>query len=225
MATTLKHLQDLLDFSDTDLAANRRGKLSHDQIDYLKRKTSHERNAVLLIPGAILIGMLTLTDFWLALPAILISLLILAALIGFYEQHLVEIKDQPVLSLPGRLTKVSHTQTVTHFAVDVDGERFVVDRDFYYQIAEGDYTLYLLEETREILGVEPGKARSTSTTKKAASTSKSGTTAKKPATKPKTPQASSTSSSKPATASSKAITSSTADKPAKPRYSSRSKSA
>lgn len=220
MANTLKHLQDLLDFTDADLAANRRGKLSHDQIDYLKRKASHERNAVLLIPSAILIGMLTLTDFWLALPALLISLLILAALIGFYEQHLLEIQDQRVLSLSGRLTKVSHTYTVTHFAVDVDGERFVVDRDFYYQIVEGDYTLYLLEETREILGVEPGKARSASTTKKAASASKSGSTAKKPAAKPKTTQTTSTSRAKPATAAS-----STADKPAKPKYSSRSKSA
>ncbi|MCI0714239.1 MAG: hypothetical protein L0154_29055 [Chloroflexi bacterium] len=216
MATTLKHLQALLDFTDADLAANRRGKLSHDQIDYLKRKASHERNAVLLIPSALLIGMLTLTDFWLALPAILISLLILATLIGFYEQHLLEIKDQRVLSLSGRLNKVSHTHTVTHFAIEVNGERFVVDRDFYYQIVEGEYTLYLLEETREILGVEPGKARSTSTTKKAASPTKSSLANKKPVAKPKTTQTKSSSLAKPAA---------TADKPARPKYSSRSKSA
>jgi hypothetical protein len=208
MATNLKHLQHLLEFSDTDLAANRRGKLSHDQIDYLQRKASHERNAVLLIPSAILIGMLTLTDFWLALPAILISLLILAGLIGFHQQRLGEIKDQRVISLAGKLVKVPHTYTVTHFAVKVGDERFPVDRDFYYQISEGEYTLYLLEESREILGVEPGKKRSTSKTAKTKSTSSKSSRSSKTSSQPKK----TTASNKP-------------DQPAKPRYSRRSKSA
>lgn len=215
MATNLKHLQDLLEFTDTDLAANRRGKLSHDQIDYLKRKASHERNAVLLIPSAILIGMLTMTSFWVALPAILISLVILAGLISLHEQRLGEIKDQRVVHVSGTLTKVPHSHTVTHFAIVVNDERFPVDRDFYYQISEGEYTLYLLEETREILGVEPGKKRSSSASnRKAKSTAKSKST-----------QSKSASRSKSKTSAMKTTAKSTSDKPARPRYSSRSKSA
>ena len=211
MSTSLDHLQDLFNFTDADLTANRRGKLSREQLELLQQRARHDINIVLIIPFMIIIGLLSLQNFWLALPAIIVISLIMIGLYAFHQLQLETLADERVVKISGTVTRIPRPNTITHFAVQVANEVFVVDRDIYYQVAEGEYTLYVLENNRLILGIEPiAKKKSTHQTSQR-STSKPSSRTTKP----------STSSAKKPTV--KKTTTASQDKPAKPKYKHRSK--
>lgn len=177
MSTSLQHLQNLFNFSDTDLNANRRGNLSKEQLIMLRQKAQHDIKVVLIIPFMIIVGMLSLINFWLALPAIVVLSLIMFGLYGFHQLQLDTLADQKVVKLKGQVTRIPRPNTITHFAVQVENEVFVVDRDIYYQVPEGEYTLYVLENNRLIMGIEPATKKKT--TRKTAQSSSSKSSAKK----------------------------------------------
>ena len=223
MATSLKHLQTLLDFGEDDLTANRRGKLSKGQIDYLQRQAMHEIHAVMIIPFLLAMAILMTLSFWTAVPVLVVLGLIMVGLYQFHQQSLDEIKQKKVISVVGRLSKVAKSSSITHYAISVNDERFAVDRDFYYQIMEGDYTLYLLADTRQILGIEPGKKASGTTPTKSASPARKTTTtstrpvASKTTPAPKTSTSPAKSTTRPSTATASKAQSTSGDKPAKPK--------
>lgn len=212
MSTSLDHLQNLFNFTDADLNANRRGKLSSEQLAFLQNKAQHDVKLVLIIPFIIIIGTLSLLNFWLALPSIIVITLIMIGLYGFYQMQIETLADEKVVKLSGYVTRVPRTSTITHFAVQVEDEVFVIDRDIYYQVAEGEYTLYVLENNRLILGIEPNsKKKSTrQTTKRRTSKSTTKSTSKQ-------------STRKSSQRNVKTKSTPTKDKPAQPKYKRRTK--
>ncbi len=207
MSTSLDHLQNLFNFTDADLTANRRGKLSNEQLAFLQKKAQHDVKLVLIIPFIIIVGTLSLVNFWLALPSIIVISLVMMGLYGFYQMQIETMAEEKVVKLSGHVTRVPRTSTITHFAVQIENEVFVVDRDIYYQVAEGEYTLYVLENNRLILGIEPNtKKKSTrQTTKRSPSKSSTKSTSKR-----------STGQSTQRSVKKKSTT--TKDKPAQPKY-------
>lgn len=165
MSASLKHLQTLINFSDSDLSANRQGRLSRTQIEALIKEAEQDFRAVLIIPFLLAVGIFTMLNFWLSLPAIFVLGAMMVGIYGFHQQYLERIKDRKVRKISGQLSKVPRSSSITHFAISLDGESFPVDREFYYQIPEGAYTVYLLDEGHQILGIEPGTKRASSTRK------------------------------------------------------------
>lgn len=186
MSTTLKNIQNMLDFSDTDLNANRRGKLSAAQVEYLRRQAEHELWAVLILPFLVIIGILAMVNFWLSLPAMMVMGAIMAGIYGFHRQQVESIKHHKVVKVSGDLTRIPRINSITHYAISIDGESFPVDREFYYQVPEGYYTVYLLEDGRQILGLEPGKPRSRRTKSSAANKKSTSTRRSRATTKSQT---------------------------------------
>ena len=213
MSASLKHLQTLLDFTDTDLNANRRGRLSKAQVELFQTQSTQELKILLLIPLIITTWILVSINFTVALPVLFVVLCLGGGMVALHRDHLKTIKDQHVRKLSGHLDKnpTGGKYSWAQYIVQIDDTELPIERYLYEEIPEGKYTIYLLDD--KILCIEPYR-RSTSTTKK----SRSSTTKKRTTTTRKTTKAKTTSRTK------AKKTSSTSTKRAKPKGSVKSRS-
>jgi hypothetical protein len=187
MAASLRKLQTLLEFTDTDLNANRRGRLSKAQIEDLKATSTNELKAVLIIPIVIVLWMVMFVDLKVALPAIIIIGLIGTGIVALHRDHLKTYRDRKVRKLKGQLRKNpdSSEYGLAQYIVSIDNEQLPVDRHLFEALPEGKFTVYLLEKEQQILCMEPlrsstASTKSTSTARKstARSTTKKASTSK-----------------------------------------------
>jgi hypothetical protein len=227
MSTSLRKLQALLAFTDADLNANRRGRLSKAQIEDLKATSTNELKAVLIIPIVIVLWMVMFVDLKVALPAIIIIGLIGSGIVALHRDHLKAYRDRKVRKLKGQLRKNpdSSDYGFAQYIVSIDNEQLPVDRHLFEALPEGKFAVYLLEQEQQILCMEPlrssSASKSTSTTRKPTtrSTTKKTSTAKRRTTastkkSTSTTKTKSRTTSKTASTVAKKSTASTTRKPA-----------
>lgn len=187
MSASLRKLQALLEFTDTDLNANRRGRLSKAQIEDLKATSTHELKALLVIPTLIVLLMMMYVSFMIALPAIIILGLIVTGLVALHRDHLKTYKDRKVLKLAGHLRKNPEKSQygLAQYIVSIDDEQLPIDRHLFEALPEGKFTVYLLEKEQQILCMEPlrsSSSKSSSSTRKSTQGSKTKKTTTKSST-------------------------------------------
>ena len=183
MSASLKHLQTLLEFTDTDLNANRRGRLSKAQVELFQTQSTQELKILLLIPTIITTWILVSISFKVALPVLFIVLCLGGGMVALHRDHLKTIKDQQVRKLSGHLDKnpTGGKYSWAQYIVQIDDIELPIERHLYEEIPEGKYNIYLLDD--KILCIEPYR-RSTSTAKKSrSSTAKKRTTTTRKTTK------------------------------------------
>lgn len=180
MPTSMRELQSLLTFDDGDLAANRKGKLSKAQIEYLRYKARQDLKMAMMIPFLVVAGLMTSMPFLVAFPA---TILIGGAAVGFialHKWHLSTLADVRVTKLSGQLLKLPPEPRLGlgQYVITIDGKPIAVDRDFYESISEGKFTMYMLD--RDILCMEP--LRKPTASKKKPTSSRASSASKKKAT-------------------------------------------
>lgn len=186
MAASLRKLQALLEFTDADLNANRRGRLSKAQIEDLKATSNNELKAILVIPILIVFWMLMYVSLKVALPALIIIGLIIAGIISLHRDHLKTYRDRKVRKLTGQLSKNPDDSKfrLAQYIISIDNEQLPIDRHLFEVLPEGKFAVYLLEKEQQILCMEPLRSSSskssTSSRRKstARSTSRKSTSAK-----------------------------------------------
>ncbi len=168
MATSLRQLQALLDFTDTDLNANRRGRLSKSQVKVLESSANQELIALLFIPTLVLIWILLSVRLTVSLPVLLVVGLLMAGLVALHQNHLETLKSKSIYKLSGYLSKspVGGKYGYLHYVISIDGQQLPVERDLYEQLSEGKFILYMLPDSNEILCMEPLRNRSTTAAQK-----------------------------------------------------------
>lgn len=180
MATSLKQLQAIIGFTDTDLNANRRGKLSKTQIETLRARAAQELKVLLFIPSLVCFWILISVRITIAFPVLLFLSAMIAGIIGLHRLHMDALKDKKVRKLSGYLNKnPDRDYQLVQCVISIGDEMLPVDRDLYDQLPEGKFTLYLLDESNEILCMEPfrqvqkakPKTATTSRSKKKSTTS------------------------------------------------------
>lgn len=105
MATSLKNLQQILEFDDADLKANQCGKLSKKQVESLQIQAHQELKAMLIIPALVVIWILLSLELLLALPAVLLISALIAGLVVLHKEQAKRIRDEKVEKLSGMLKK------------------------------------------------------------------------------------------------------------------------
>jgi hypothetical protein len=155
MATSQRKLQALLDFTDTDLNANRKGRLSAAQVKELQRKSVYELKMLLGIPVILSVGILLMVNFLLALPVLVVMLAIAGGLVALHREHLKTFRDKQVRKLAGQLTKHPLKNGSIQYIISVGDERLPVDRELYEAISDGHFAVYILDDTHQILSLEP----------------------------------------------------------------------
>ncbi len=156
MATSLKQLQAMLSFTDTDLNANRRGKLSKAQIERLHARASQELKVLLFIPSLVCFWILISFKLTLALPVLIFLGGLIAGIISLHRLHLDALKDKKVRKLSGYLNKnPDRDYQLVQCVISIGDELLPVEHDLYEQLPEGKFTLYMLEGSNEILCMEP----------------------------------------------------------------------
>jgi hypothetical protein len=152
--SSLDDVQAFLGCTDADLKANRRGQLSREQLERLQMKAITEIRAILFIPALLTLSIFFLMDIGTAFSVMLV---LLALMVGIYALHRGRIKtyeQRQVRQVSGNLHKIAG-----RYAVQVGDEYLPVPPPLYDGLDEGNYSLYLLEGTNTILGVEPFKKR------------------------------------------------------------------
>lgn len=195
MPTSLRELQNLLEFEDSDLAANRKGKLSKGQIEWLHGKARQDLKMLLAIPVLVVAWLMLTLPFELAFPTVFLIGAMMAGFISLHKLHLQSINEHPVRKISGHLQKHLDDPRlgITSFVITINGHRFPVDRYFFEQISEGKFTIYLYD--KHILCMEPLRT----TSKTAAARSKPKPSAKGVARKPAPKSSKSSAQSKSAT--------------------------
>jgi hypothetical protein len=164
MTTSQRKLQALLGFTETDLNANRRGRLSAAQVQALRQSTVNELKALLAIPFILALGVLLFLDLTLAIPALMVLGALAAGLYELHREHLKTFKDKKVRKLSGYLSKNPLNTSVPYYMISIGGEQLPVDRRLYEHLPEGQFAVYILRDARQILCMEPlGKANAPKT--------------------------------------------------------------
>lgn len=225
---SLRELQSLLEFEESDLIANRKGKLSTAQVEWLHAKARQELRMLLAIPVLVVAWLMLTIPFELAFPTVLLIGFMMAGFIALHKYHIRSIAEHPVRKLSGQLRKHldGPRPSISSHVITINNQPLPVERYFFEQISEGKFTIYLYD--KHILSMEPLKIPSTTIAankpkaaakpKAKASASRSSTTtvpsAKKPTSTTSGPTKSA-SSTKPKSAPVKKPTVAKADKPAK----------
>jgi hypothetical protein len=164
MSSSLRQLQTLLDFNDSDLNANRRGHLSKSQIEALQLQATQELKLLLLIPTLVIAWLLLSLDLAIALPAVFIISCLIAGAVALHRDHLKTYKLKPICKISGVLSKkplpgkLSRSQFMFH----IGNEHLAVERHLYEGLPEGKYTLYMLND--KILSMEPLRSSASNST-------------------------------------------------------------
>lgn len=153
-----RYLQTLLDFTDTDLNANRRGHLSKAQVDMLQGRATQELKLLLVIPALVATWIFLSVDLKLSLPAIFIIGCLVAGAISLHRDHLKTYKTKPIRSLSGTLSKkpIPGQLNRSQFMIHLGGEHLAVERHLFERLPEGKFTLYLYGD--QILSMEPSRS-------------------------------------------------------------------
>lgn len=210
MATSQRKLQTLFGFTETDLNANRKGRLSAAQVRELEHQAVYELKMLLGIPMVLAGGALLTLDLIVSMPVLLVMLAIGGGLVALHREHVKTLHDKRVQKLAGQLTKHPLTNGNIQYIVSIAGQRLPVERDVYEELSEGYFAAYLLEDAHHILSIEPiAKTSVKSTTPKAKSqtraalakvTTRSATTKPAKLTTAKSAKSTSPASTKPAPA-------------------------
>ncbi len=155
MATSQRKLQTLFGFTETDLNANRKGRLSAAQIKELQQQSVYELKTLLGIPVILTSGALLMLDLKIALPVLLVMLAIVGGLMALHREHLKTIRDKQVHKLAGPLIKHPLTNGSIQYIISVAGRHLPVERGMYEELSDGYFAVYLLEDSHQILSIEP----------------------------------------------------------------------
>ncbi len=155
MATSQRKLQTLFSFTDTDLNANRKGRLSAAQVKELQRQSVYELKTLLGIPVILASGALLMLDLTIALPVLLVMLAIVGGLVALHREHLKTIRDKEVQKLAGQLIRHPLTNGSIQYIISVAGRHLPVERGMYEELSDGYFAVYLLEDSHHILSIEP----------------------------------------------------------------------
>ncbi len=155
MATSQRKLQTLFGFTDTDLNANRKGRLSAAQVKELQRQSVYELKTLLGIPVILASGALLMLDLTIALPVLLVMLAIVGGLVALHREHLKTIRDKEVQKLAGQLIRHPLTNGSIQYVISVAGRHLPVERGMYEELTDGYFAVYLLEDSHHILSIEP----------------------------------------------------------------------
>lgn len=164
MPTSLRELQSILDFEESDLVANRKGKLSKAQVEWLHAKARQELQMLLAIPVLVVAWLMMTIPFVLAFPTVLLIGVMMAGFIALHKHHIKSIVDHPVQKLSGQLRKHldGPRPSISSYVITINNQPLPVDRYFFEQISEGKFTIYLYD--KHILCMEPLKIPSTTST-------------------------------------------------------------
>lgn len=168
MATSQRKLQTLFGFTDTDLNANRKGRLSAAQVKELQRQSVYELKTLLGIPVILASGALLMLDLTIALPVLLVMLAIVGGLVALHREHLKTIRDKEVQKLAGQLIRHPLTNGSIQYVISVAGRHLPVERGMYEELSDGYFAVYLLEDSHHILSIEPIAKTSVKTPDKSA---------------------------------------------------------
>lgn len=155
MATSQRKLQTLFGFTETDLNANRKGRLSAAQVKELQRQSVYELKTLLGIPVILASGALLMLDLTIALPVLLVMLAIAGGLVALHREHLKTIRDKQVHKLAGPLIKHPLANGSIQYIISVAGRHLPVERGMYEELSDGYFAVYLLEDSHQILSIEP----------------------------------------------------------------------
>ena len=155
MATSQRKLQTLFGFTDTDLNANRKGRLSAAQVKELQCQSVYELKTLLGIPVILASGALLMLDLTIALPVLLVMLAIVGGLVALHREHLKTIRDKEVQKLAGQLIRHPLTNGSIQYVISVAGRHLPVERGMYEELTDGYFAVYLLEDSHHILSIEP----------------------------------------------------------------------
>ncbi|MBI5928904.1 MAG: hypothetical protein HY862_06325 [Chloroflexi bacterium] len=155
MATSQRKLQTLFGFTDTDLNANRKGRLSAAQIKELQDQSVYELKMLLGIPAVLATGSMLMLDLMVALPVIIVMLAITGGLVALHREHLKTIRDKQVQKLAGQLIKHPLTNGSIQYIISIAGRHLPVERGMYEELSDGYFAVYLLEDSHHILSIEP----------------------------------------------------------------------
>lgn len=150
MEFSLAEIQSRFGFTDTDLKTNKQGQLSESQIHMLKMRATSEFRATLIIPMMIVFSAFLFLEFTLTLPLLIIVALLAIGVSGLHQRRLKALPAMSVERVSGWLTKYPHHRQIT-----VDQKAFSLSRERFDCLSEGEYDVYIIAETREVLGVEP----------------------------------------------------------------------
>lgn len=189
MATSQRKLQTLFGFTETDLNANRKGRLSAAQIKELQQQSVYELKTLLGIPVILAVGALLMLDLKIAFPVLLVMLAIVGGLVALHREHLKTIRDKQVHKLAGPLVKHPLVNGSIQYIISVAGRHLPVERSMYEELSDGYFAVYLLEDSHQILSIEPiakttvkapakASAKSSTTTATTKTPAKTTTTAK-----------------------------------------------
>lgn len=164
MSTSLRQVQALLEFTPTDLEANRRGRLSKAQIERLELNATREMRALLVIPGVLLLWLAVAFDFKIAFPVIAVVALIILGFVGLHKDYLKGLKSRQVRKVSGQVSKkISGDFGIIQYVIHVGDERLPISQSLYDQLSEGKFDIYMLGG--DILSLEPQRRTSTPTSK------------------------------------------------------------
>ncbi len=155
MATSQRKLQTLFGFTETDLNANRKGQLSAAQVRELQQQSVYELKTLLGIPVILASGALLMLDLTIALPVLLVMLAIVGGLVALHREHLKTIRDKQVHKLAGPLIKHPLANGSIQYIISVAGRHLPVERGMYEELSDGYFAVYLLEDSHQILSIEP----------------------------------------------------------------------
>lgn len=155
MATSQRKLQTLFGFTETDLNANRKGRLSAAQIKDLQQQSVYELKTLLGIPVILAVGALLMLDLKIAFPVLLVMLAIVGGLVALHREHLKTIRDKQVHKLAGPLIRHPLTNGSIQYVISVAGRHLPIERSMYEELSDGYFAVYLLEDSHQILSIEP----------------------------------------------------------------------
>lgn len=182
MATSLRDLKAIFDFDDSDLRANRQGKLSKRQVLDLKIQAEQQLKSMLIVPTLVVMWIMISLQFWVALPGTLLILLLCLGVIALHREQRKTLHHASIIMLSGKLQKhvANHRYGAAQCVISVGGTQLPVERQLYDQLTEGKFTIYMLND--QIMSMEPYRTKKTSKTPAKTSPTKRTTTSRKATT-------------------------------------------
>ncbi|NDJ85047.1 MAG: hypothetical protein GYB66_04090 [Chloroflexi bacterium] len=164
MATSLRDLQAIIGFTEQDLNANRRGRLSKAQREAMEIEAGQQLRALLLIPMMLSIWVVLSIDLAFALPVLVVMGSLIGGIIGLHRDHLKRLQQARIRKLSGDLSKLPQPNRhwPAQYVISIGKEQLAIDPVLYRQLPEGRFVLYLLDDASEILCMEPLRRKQTS---------------------------------------------------------------